>query len=240
MTALVVVPDTTQLTVEARQLVADANALSIVNATSYAAAAEFGKGIKALQKKIVDFLAPMKKKSHAAWKQVCDTERSELAPTEEAERVVKSKMLDWQRKENIRIAEETRRREELARKQEEERRMQEALDLDADGDRKGAEEVLSQPIETPVVAAPHSAAPKISGVAPTKRWTFDLDKIDMDAVLCHIVGVPVGTKLAHPELRRILTIDSSVVRPLVTAMRENFSIPGIQAYEAEGLSLGSK
>jgi hypothetical protein len=241
MTALVAVPDTTQLTAEATQLVTDAQSLVITDARSYAAAAEFGKGIKALQKKIVDFFAPMKKKAHESWKQICESEKNELSPTEEAERITKEKMLDFQRAEQKRLAEETRAREIHAKKLEEDRRLQEAIDLEEEGDRAGADDVLAQPVAVPIIALQRPAAPKVAGVATTKRWTFNKDaKIDVAAVIKHIAGIPQDQKLAHPELVNLLTPDTKCVQQRITADRENFNVPGIHAYESDGLSLGSK
>lgn len=242
MTALAAVPDTTEtkeLAAAAEQLVVSATALAITDAASYENAAEFGKGIKSLQKRIVDFFAPMKKKAHESWKQICDTERRELTPTEKAEQIVKAKMLVFQRSERQRQDDELRQRELSARKLEEDRRIEEALDLDESGDRAGAENLLSAPVETPVLRVPIAPAPKIAGVATVKRWTFD-ENVDLAAVLRHVVGVPAGQALAHPELLRVVAVDTKVVRQLVTAMRDSFHVPGIRAYESDSVSLGSK
>jgi hypothetical protein len=239
MTALAAVPDRPDTSVEtakSNELVEQARAITITDSGAYQLAVEFGKGIKALQKAIVDKFAPHKKRAHAAWQGLCDDEKKDLAPTEEAERIVKEKILEFRRSEQKRLEDEQRDREKKAQKLEEDRRLQEAIDLEADGDRAGADEALQMPIAPPIVGL-KSADPKVSGIAIPKKWTFDESKVDLARVVMHIAGVE---KLAHPEFLRVLCLDTKATRQLVTAMKDTFNCPGVTAYEAESVSLGSK
>jgi len=160
-------PDTSALAAESSELVIRAKALEVTDNESYLAAAEFGKGIKALQKKIVEFFAKHKTNAFKAWKDLCADEAQQLTPTAEAEQIVKSKMLAWQKEEAARLDKIRREREAAAKKLEEDRRVQEALDLDEDGDRAAAEERLTEPIVAPVIRTGLSGAPatlRIAGV----------------------------------------------------------------------------
>jgi hypothetical protein len=243
MTALAAVPDrpdTSALAAESTALVTSANAIAITDSASYQAAVEFGKGVKALQKKITDFFAPHKQRAHAVWKALCDDERSQITPTEEAERIVKRKLLDFKRQEDARAEVERREREAHARKLEEERRLQEAIEREEDGDVAAADDILNEPVRMPIVSVPQASVPKIAGVATPKRWTIDETKTDLAAIVKHIAGVPQEQKLAHPELLHILALDTKTARQLVVAMKEHFNVPGIAAGEVENISLGSR
>jgi len=233
-------PDTSALTQEASMLVQSAHQLVITDDASYAAACEFGKGVKALQKRIADFFAPHKKRAKAVHDALCEDERKQLAPTQTAEGIAKSKVLEWQASERERQGRERIARETEARRLEEERQLQRALDAEAEGDwPETVDEILSEPIETPVVAAPRPVA-KVAGVANTNRWTFDATRADIAAVIRHIAGLDPNAPLAHPDLVRLLTLDKVATRQIVTAKRETFSVPSIRAYQAEGVAFGSK
>jgi hypothetical protein len=239
MTALAAVPDrpdTSQLAAQSAALIADAESIVIVDQASFEAAVEFGKGAQSLRKKIVDFFSPHKKRAKAVHDELCADEKRQLDGPDRAVVIIKGKILDWQRTERERLAVEQRDREKKAQKLEEDRRLQEAIDLESEGDRVGADEALTMPIAPPIVGL-KSAGPKVSGIAIPKKWTFDESKVDFARVVMHIAGVE---KLAHPEFLRVLCLDTKATRQLVTAMKDTFNCPGITAYEAESVSLGSK
>lgn len=231
--------DTAALAAEASEIVLKAQAITIASDDTYRSACEFGKGIKSLQKRIAEFFEPHKRRAKAVHSALCDDEKSQLVPTEKAEIIIKSKVMEWRIAEAKREADLQRQREELARKQEEERRLQEALDAEEEGDTAAATAILEEPIETPIVAMPR-LAPKVAGVASVKRWTYRENTVDVAAIIRHIAGLAPDAKLAHPELVNLLAIQSTTARQLITAMKDNFRVPGIDAYQADGVSFGSK
>lgn len=240
MSNLAAVPDdATALSTEVSELVVAAQGVTVTDASSRKAAIEFIKEINGSKNKITAFYEPKKQLARAPWAALCEEERELLTVPDRAVKIIKVKVIDFDDTEERRIAEETREREKKAKKLEEARRLQEAIDLEADGNAAAANEVLDAPVVVHVAAIPQPAAAKVEGSARTKRWTFDPQRVDLAAVLCHIVGVPAGTKLAHPELLRVIAINSAAIRQLITAMRDQFSVPGIAAYEEKGLSVGS-
>ncbi len=225
----------TELELQSSAILRGAEQLVVNSGASYEAAAEYGKGIKSIQKRITDWFAPMKSNAHATWKGICRREEEMLSPVGRAETIVKQKMLDFRRAEQRRQDDERREKEAVARKLEEDRRLQEALDIEEEGDTVAAMEVISAPILPPVIPASAAPAPKVAGVGATKRWTFDETTTDLSVLIAHIAGVE---KVAHPELVCLLALDTKAARQLITAMKAAFNVPGIRAYEAEGLSLG--
>lgn len=214
-----------------------ARALKIYDAEEYKEAAEFGKGLKSLLKEIDETFDPIIASWNKGHKQSCATKKRHAEPVEKAIELVKEKMLAWQRTEKERQDKLLRDREAAAKRAEEERRLEEAQDLQDEGDLDAAIATLSAPIiPPPVIRVAQPVAPKVAGVATTARWTIDENSIDLVKVICHIAGVE---KLARPELVRLLQLDTKAVRQLVTALREGFNVPGITAYQAENISLGS-
>lgn len=234
--ALAIVPpeplDTSTLAAETSLLVRDAEAITITDYDSYSAACDFGKDVMRLKKKIIDFFAPRKQRWHEGHAFECQSERDELAQPERAERIVKDKVIAWRDAERERAEADRRQREADATRLETERQLQRAIDAETGGAwREDVDEMLSEPIELPVVAMSRPAA-KVAGVAAVKRWTFDAASVDLAAVIRHIA--------AHPELTNLLALNTTAVRQMITAQRERFGVPGIRAYQAEDVSFGSK
>jgi hypothetical protein len=86
-----------------------ATALTVSDQQTYTAAGELGKGLKALEKKITEYFAPMKKAAHEAHKAITKKESDELAPVTEAIEIVRKTM-------NAYVQEEDRKQKEATRK----------------------------------------------------------------------------------------------------------------------------
>lgn len=228
------------LAVEANALVRSASAITITDTASYADALEFGSVVKSLQKKITDFFAPHKKRAHEAWRGLCDEETQQLEPTKRAESIVKAKAIEWQRTERRRIAEEERVRQEAARRQAEERALAEAIAAEAEGDDATAAAILDEPIVAPVPVTPLRAVPKVAEAATTKRWALNEEATNLEALVRFIAGVPAASPLARPDLISLLSLNTKAARQMITAHRDRFNVPGVVAYEDEGISLRGK
>lgn len=95
-----------QIKAEIVPVVEQAVAIVIKNNEQYQGAAVFLKTIKASQKKVADFFAPIKAAARAAWMKTTEGEAEILKPLDDAEKLLKNKMLDYQREqERIRQAE---------------------------------------------------------------------------------------------------------------------------------------
>lgn len=146
-----------------------ATSLSITDQRSYAAAGEVGKSLKALEKEITDYFAPMKKAAHDAHKAITKKESDELAPVKEAMDVVRRTMNTWaQEQERIRQEFERKARmeaEEAARK-ERERLEAQALKAMEKGKDEKAEELMDRAEN--VYVAPVTVAPVVEKTVRTE------------------------------------------------------------------------
>lgn len=192
-----------------------AGAITIDTEDDYKEAAQFGRLLKQRTSEVKEFWKPMKDAAHKAHAEICSKEKAMLQPLTNAEKILKQTMGTY-------VAEQERKRleaEEAARRAaqaEVDRKMQEAIDLDAAGDKEAAEmammeaEVMDDMSESVAVA---STKPKAAGVATSKDW--------------EIVGVDSGlvpTSFAGVEIR---PVDTAAVMRLIRASKGTIQIPGV-------------
>lgn len=118
---------TTELQQEIAPVVARAQAIVIRNPEERTAAMEFAKGVKALGKKAADFFRPMKQAADESKRRILDAEREALAPLQDAETMLKTKIVAYDT-----AAEQAR--------QAEQRRLQAIADEKARREREKAEQ----------------------------------------------------------------------------------------------------
>ena len=184
-----------------------ATSLIITDQRSYAAAGEVGKSLKALEKEITDYFAPMKKAAHDAHKAITKKESDELAPVKEAMDVVRRTMNTWaQEQERIRQEAERKARmeaEEAARK-ERERLEAQALKAMEKGKDEKAEELMDRAEN--VYAAPVTVAPVVEKTIHTASGNITqvreirVDVVDMVAFVKELCASNPG---AIPSILKI-------------------------------------
>ena len=207
--------DEQQLNTEVTDIKFRAEAMVIQNDEDYADAGEFGKLLKQKAAEVTSFFKPMKDSAYQAHKAVCDREKAMLAPLKNAESMVKKAMSDYfmERERRRKEAEEAARR---AAEAERERKLQEAAELEAAGDKDGAESAMSEALvmdEAASYTVAPPAKPKVSGVSTSKDW--EITNIDPKTVPMALAGV---------ELR---PVDTAAVMRLIRASKGTIEIPGV-------------
>jgi len=115
---------------DVNQYVEAANALVITGERELIIARDSIRVGRELIAKITDWFAPLKAAAKAAHQALCDKERAELAPLEQARQILTAKISDYQLAEQRRIDEERKKAELEALKRREaiERRVQDRID----------------------------------------------------------------------------------------------------------------
>lgn len=151
-----------EIETQAMTLYEQALSIQVVDQDTFKAAGEFGKSLKELEKKIVDFFKPLKEAAHQAHKAITRKEAEELSPVKEAMDTLRLSMNKFlQEQERIRQEEERKARlaaAEAARK-EEERLLALAAKAEEKGKVEKAEELLERAEN--VYVAPVTVAPKV-------------------------------------------------------------------------------
>jgi hypothetical protein len=211
-----------QLQTEALTTVQRATTLVVANIEARTLAAELGRNIAGLAKRAEEWFAPMKKAAAAAHKEICNKENEVLQPLETAKRYLSAQIGTFdQQQEKARQAEERRLQEGArlqaaaeAKQKAEEIAIADAIVLEAQGDTKGAEAVLANPVPqevyVPPVVIPRSV-PKAAGVSSTQTWTFRITNVDQ---------IP----------REYMIPDEKAIRAVVKAMKNKTNIAGIEVY----------
>ena len=174
----------------------------------FAAAGEIMREVKASIARVVEFFRPLKETAWNAHKQIVAKEKAIIEPREAVARAISAKMVAYKDAERKRLEAERKEAEARARAAEEERRLAQAVELEAVGMAKEADQVLSAPVQ---VAVPVQAEIKAAGVSFREIWRFRIENLSI---------VP----------REYLMLDEKKVGAIVKAMKAQTAIPGIQAY----------
>lgn len=206
-----------------------ARALTITDASSYQAACDFLKGIKALRTEIADTFEPHIKRAHEAHKALLKEKNDAEAPLAEAERIAKAALVVYdQAQERLRREEQARLQAEL-RRQEEERRLAEAVALEAAGEQAEAEELIAAPVDVPIVAvAP--ATPKVSGI--TYRETWSAEVTDLGALVAYVAK--------YPQFAGLLSANMPALNAQARSLKGQMQIPGVKAVCTRDVAAGRR
>lgn len=198
-----------------------AKALKVVDSKSYIAAGELWKAIKALRAKVALTFDGNIKRAHELHKSLVAEKKTHDGPLDEAERMIKRGMSDYDlAQEKLRLAEQ-RRLEEIARKEAEERALQEAIAAEEEAKRNGATREEAQQesaaiINEPVYIAPvilPKATPKMAG-GPVYRTVTKFEVVNASLIPA-IYMIPDLVKIGG----------------VVRALKQAANIPGIRVYE---------
>jgi hypothetical protein len=211
-----------QLQTEALTTVGQATALAVTNIESRTLAAELGRNIAGIYRRAEEWFAPMKSAAARAHKEICNKENEVLTPLKEAKQYLSAQIGAFdQAQERLRQAEERRLQEEAraqaaieAQKRAEETAINDALVLEAQGDIKGAEAVLANPVPQEVYVQPvviPRTVPKAAGVASVQNWKWRI----------------TDEKLIP---REYLMVDEKSINGVVKSMKNKTNIPGIEVY----------
>jgi len=232
----------TELTVEQKNIleqevnptVETATALVVRTAQDSLSAQEILKHIKATSKRVYEkFHAPVEA-AHAAWKAAKDLENFFMKPFEEAEAIIKRKVITFQqeierkqREEASRI-EAKRQQEERERKAELERQAKEAEKKGkvekAEALREKAEEYVAPPVFVPTVQA------KANGSSFKKTWKAAVTDLPMLLKSVAEGRVPMG----------IISINESALNAYAKGVKGTMAVPGLRFFEETNMAVSSK
>lgn len=206
------------------ELATQAAAIEITNPAAQEEASQVLLTIAAMRKEIADTFKPMKDAAFKAHRVICDQEKTIDAPLAAAERLIKDRIGAYVQEQRrlAAIVDEQNRQAERARAEEEARQraaeqaIEQAVELEARGDVKAAEAVLSNPAPVPVrYMAPAPVAPavaQVKGVATRFEWA----------------GRVIDPSKVPDEYK---TINESLINAVIKRSAGKIRIPGVENYE---------
>lgn len=209
------VPSKESLAAETRSWASRAAGLKVIDRESCLNASTLLRSIKTLRGQVQQWFAPhleaaqeTKRKAEAVRKGLADEQARMEAPLIEAESILKRSLLVYEQEQEQRRAEEERRLQEDARKQAEAVTLAAAAALELEADKAGdeamrqeAEDILSQPIEAPVVSVA-TMVPKVQGVSYRDNWKAH-PTIDIKALAAAVAAGKVPVTFLTPNLTAI-------------------------------------
>jgi len=168
----------------------------------------------------VDTVANVKRTVEAVRVSVQSALSSVSADYLKADEALRAGMKKWSDAERIRIDEENRKAREDARKKAEADRLAAAINAEASGDQKGADELISAPI--PVEPPRAMVMPKIAGASFATYWKYraTAEPLDPAYTMKDELGFTV------PDHKRI--------KATVTSMKAQTKIAGVEVYPETG------
>lgn len=216
-TKALALPDTKDIDQKALSVLEASKGLVIQNDKHYVSAGDFLKSLRDIQSEIRETFDPAIHAAHEAHKAVLAAKAKHAKPIEEAERIVKDKMLGYQDdRERQRRAEEARLRE-AARQQEEEDRNARAQQLIEAGKPEEALAILDQEVEPPPVIL-RAGVPKIKGVI--QREGIKAEVYDLMALVKGVASGAVPIALIEPNMKAI--------NAMMRAADGKLKLPGVQ------------
>lgn len=205
--------DSPELTREASVVLADAQALTVTDAHTYALAGEKLRGLKGLSRKITDWFEPLVTAANRAHKELTTRRADTLRPIEDECRRIDRQMSAWKLEQDRLARAEAAR---LAREEQERQKaiaLEEAVTLEAQGMPAEAAAVVEQAIAAPAPFVPVApAAPKVEGLSHRSVWKFEV----------------VDKALIPAEY---LVVDEKAIGGVVRALKGNTRIPGVRVFE---------
>lgn len=195
---------------EAKAAVRSAEEFVISNDGQLENADKFQTALQALEKTIKSDFKKSKEQAWSAHKAIVAQEAKHLKPVQQARKILKSKMANYQEEQERIRQEEERKAQEAARAAAEQSQLEEAEHAEEMGDKKRADEILSKPVDAAPVVVPRKT-PKTATVL-RKVWAYEI--VDE-------AKIP----------REFLAVDVVKIGKAIRALGNSLNIPGIRVYQ---------
>jgi hypothetical protein len=210
--------DAMALRVESGALIAQAQAIgSIATEDAFHRASELAVAAQGLLGKIEASCEPVIKAAHAAHKAALQQKRDFAEPLQNVLASLRVRIAEWLRLEQIRRDAEAKRLGELAKLRAQDAALDEAAEAEALGDQVAALAILEAAEDAPAPAIIIPAA-RHDGISPRKTWSFRVQDFS---------ALPDQYKKA----------DEVSIRKVVNALGDRHNIPGVQAFEVNGIAI---
>lgn len=212
-----------QLGQEVSSIESTAQALVIQTDDDCACAENIMRDTKALQKRIDEFMEPMRKASYDAYKAVMERKNAMLEPLKKVEKILKPKMARYYMdQEQKRRAEEERLRK--LKEEESSRKLEEAVKAEEAGDTEAAEYALAEAeAYDSMIVKIDKPVTKANGIRKTRSW--------------EIVGIDLKTLPVEFAGCLLRPADTDVIMKLIKATKGQISIPGVEYRETVNVSV---
>ena len=207
-----------ELTTQSEALLALSSTYRVATQDQYAGAGDELKRVKAAQKRLDDLRKSMTRPLDAAKKAIMDFFRGPEDQLARAESGIKRAMISYSEEQDRIRREEQRKADEAARKERE--RIEAQARRAEDAGKASKAEALQERAATVVAPVIQREAPKVAGINMRDVWLFR-----------------VKDPAAVP--REYLMLDDAKIRKVVTALKGDTVIAGIEVYSEKRMASGA-
>ena len=200
--------------------VQQAPSVVITSADDYVQAVEFLRQIKSHRRKVQHELGPSIAQAHRTHKELVALRRRHDDQLAGAELVLKRVVTEWVTTQDRAAAAEAEAQRQAMETTAKAMRLEQASILRSNGDAKGADAVMSEPLIAPPVVQ-RRAVPEVEGISYRKKWAAEVT--DLPALIAHCA--------AHPQWVKVLAPNHKELNRLVQALRGNLELPGVVVSE---------
>ncbi|KKL15094.1 hypothetical protein LCGC14_2509040 [marine sediment metagenome] len=215
---------------EALTLSDQARSMEVTDQPSYDAAAEFLKSIKAMRKRVANFMDPLIGSIRDSLNKVLDKKKEVEAPLIQAELFLKDSLLAYAEIEKEKEREAQAKAEAEFAKREDERKLREAIEAEKAGAKpKAVERILTQPTTSPAPLVTPTLQ-QASGISVREVWSAEVTSL-MQLVQAVAQGkVPI---LA-------LTANTTFLNSQARSLKGTMNIPGVRAVCKKSMAAGTR
>lgn len=231
------VPEVQALQGDQESLLVQAGAIQVVDAASYARAAEIGQILTAFVKKAEALFNPHIERAYATWNGLTKERKAFIDPLQAAIATVKARGVKWSQDEE----EKTKAAQRLAdaesarlAREEADRKVVEAERARAQGDVETARELVQEAEEIrqspPPGAHVQSAVPKVAGVGVRANWVHEVT--DFKALVKAVAEGKVSMEA--------LQANDTYLRGRAKTDKNTWACPGVRFFDKGSMALKSR
>jgi len=215
---------------EALTLSDQARSMEVTDQPSYDAAAEFLKSIKAMRKRVANFMDPLIGSIRDSLNKVLDKKKEVEAPLIQAELFLKDRLIAYAEIKKEKEREAQAKAEAEFAKREDERKLREAIEAEKAGAKpKAVERILTQPTTSPAPLVTPTLQ-QASGISVREVWSAEVTSF-MQLVQAVAQGkVPI---LA-------LTANTTFLNSQARSLKGTMNIPGVRAVCNKSMAAGTR
>ena len=215
---------------EALTLSDQARSMEVTDQPSYDAATEFLKSIKAMRKRVANFMDPLIGSIRDSLNKVRDKKKEVEAPLIQAELFLKARLIAYAEIEKEKEREAQAKAEAEFAKREDERKLREAIEAEKAGAKpKAVERILTQPTTSPAPLVTPTLQ-QASGISVREVWSAEVTSF-MQLVQAVAQGkVPI---LA-------LTANTTFLNSQARSLKGTMNIPGVRAVCNKSMAAGTR
>jgi len=227
-TKALALPDTKEIDKKAMTVLETSRAITIQNNKQYVIAGDFLRDLKAIEREIDETFDPAIKAAYDAHKAVLAAKGKHSKPIEEAEKIIKDKMIGYQEEQEKKRAEDEENLRKLAHQQEEADRNFRAEKLIEEGKPEEALAVLGRELELSPVILP-SSAPKMKGIV--MREQIKAEVYDLLLLVKAVAEGKIPLTLVEPNMKAI--------NGMIRAAGGDFKLPGVRVVTEKIMATGA-